>query len=67
MAWETRRNGRRYYYHSYRLNGEVVKEYFGNGVAAQMFAKLDEADAREARLNRQLRDRRCEEWPQLKR
>jgi hypothetical protein len=28
-AWETRRNGRRYFYTARRVNGRVVKEYMG--------------------------------------
>ncbi len=36
MAWETRRNGRRYYYSATRIGGRVVKAYLGSGeIAAQ--------------------------------
>lgn len=39
MAWETRRNGRRYYYRSHRTtDGRVIKEYLGRGIHAQRAA-----------------------------
>ena len=34
MAWETRPNGKRYFYMGRRVNGRVVKEYYGCGPAA---------------------------------
>jgi hypothetical protein len=49
MAWESRRNGRQYYYRSRRIGGRVVKQYFGAGIAAYKAAAEDEA-ARERRI-----------------
>jgi hypothetical protein len=34
MAWETRRNGRRYRYQSVRVDGRVTKRYLGAGQRA---------------------------------
>jgi hypothetical protein len=47
MAWEARR-GRQYYYRSRRVDGRVVKVYFGAGVAAEAAAREDQ-QARQAR------------------
>jgi hypothetical protein len=43
MAWETRRNGRRYYYRVRRENGRVVRDYFGAGPEAEALARAVEA------------------------
>lgn len=49
MAWEGRRNGKRYYYRSRRgLNGRVVKEYCGGGPRGEAAAQAD-AERRAAR------------------
>lgn len=45
MGWETRRNGRSYYYRKKRVDGRVVSEYVGSGPAA-LLAQMQ--DAREA-------------------
>jgi hypothetical protein len=37
MAWE-----RGYYYRSRKVNGRVVREYFGKGVSAECIAAIDE-------------------------
>ena len=42
MAWE-RRGKHRFYYHSRRVNGRVIKEYFGRGPMAEAAAALFEA------------------------
>jgi hypothetical protein len=47
MAWE-RRRGRRYFYRPVRRGGRVVKEYYGNGPAAEAAERLL-AEARRAR------------------
>ena len=44
MAWETRANGKQYFYLSQRINGRVVKEYFGSGFEAQIAAEIVEAN-----------------------
>jgi hypothetical protein len=38
MAWEQRSNGRRYFYRVERVDGRVVKTYFGAGPAASVAA-----------------------------
>jgi hypothetical protein len=55
MAWETRRNGRRYYYRSVRVGDRVVKEYCGNSIASEAFATLEECDRRRAETRRRCR------------
>ena len=47
MAWETRKE-RPYYYAAARVDGRVVKTYFGRGQAARLAASFDA----EARANR---------------
>lgn len=44
MAWETRRNGRCYYYRSKRVEGRVVKEYLGCAAWVEAAAWLDARD-----------------------
>lgn len=40
MAWETRPNGRKFFYHSYRKqDGSVGRKYCGSGKRAQAKAK----------------------------
>jgi len=53
MAWERRRNGRLYYYRSYRdhSTGRVHKQYLGSGLSAEEAARQD-ASKREERLRR---------------
>ena len=38
MAWETRPNGRSYYYHPRLVGSRVEKAYFGKGQAAALMA-----------------------------
>jgi hypothetical protein len=42
MAWETRKGRGRYYCRSKRVNGKVVREYFGKGWKALSVSALDE-------------------------
>jgi len=44
MAWETRRNGRCYYYRSKRVEGRVVKEYLGCAAWVESAVWLDGRD-----------------------
>jgi len=48
MAWETRNGSSSYYYKARKVNGRVVKEYFGAGKLAQAVAGLDRLDREEA-------------------
>ena len=41
MGWETRRNGKRYYYEKTRENGKVVSRYIGAGQLAPLVADLN--------------------------
>jgi hypothetical protein len=50
MGWETRRNGRRYYYKASKVNGRVVKQYLGAGEFAELLAQMDELDAERRQL-----------------
>ncbi|HEY3254354.1 MAG TPA: hypothetical protein VGJ91_10410 [Polyangiaceae bacterium] len=44
MAWETRRNGRRYYYRKERQGRRVVSTYHGSDKIASLLAELDALD-----------------------
>ena len=50
MGWETRRNGRRYYYAARRDGARVVKQYLGAGQLADAIAELNAQDARRHQL-----------------
>ena len=56
MAWEVRRNGRRYYYRSRRVHGRVVREYYGCGPVAEAIAAIDEARRAERQAERAVRE-----------
>ena len=45
MAWETRGNGRRYYYQASRVDGRVVKRYLGKGDVAALLGQMNDLAA----------------------
>ncbi len=54
MSWETRGNNR-YYYRRRKVGGQMVTEYYGNGLVADLIAREDEID-------RQRRAAAAAEW-----
>lgn len=53
MGWETRKNGKSYYYHPVRVGNRVVKQYFGAGVEAELAAELVERQKQNRQLDRE--------------
>jgi hypothetical protein len=41
MAWDTRKNNRKYYYRSKRCGNTVSRAYFGGGLMGEMAAEID--------------------------
>jgi len=61
MGWETRRGGNaRFYTRSKRVDGRVVREYLGNGVAANETAHKDEEKLARMRAIREEKSRLAE-------
>ena len=70
MSWEIR-NGHRYYYKSYKINGKVKKAYYGSGLTAVLFSALDAErkwQREQARIERKRQneiDRQVDEYSQF--
>lgn len=47
MGWETRRGGKRYFYHSRRRGDRIVRTYFGQGPVAAYAAEIIDLRRRE--------------------
>lgn len=45
MSWEKRNKHSMYFYKKRRVNGKLVREYFGHGPIAQLFAAADQRAA----------------------
>ncbi|MGI8923510.1 MAG: hypothetical protein ACR2HJ_05630 [Fimbriimonadales bacterium] len=58
MGWETRRNGRSYYYAKMRIGGKVSSIYIGTGPQAELIAEGVEAalQARKATTSERAED-----------
>ena len=57
MGWEERNRGGRYYTRSRRVEGRVIREYIGGGLAGEIAAEADRIE-RERREAEELRRRR---------
>ena len=60
MSWEYRHGKtKKYYYKSRRVNGKVIKEYYGSGIYAELIAATDSErkfQLEQARIERQRQD-----------
>lgn len=61
MAWESRNGRGRYYTRSRKLDGRVVREYFGSGEMAQLIAESDALDRQLRETARAEQSRQCDE------
>jgi hypothetical protein len=52
MAWKTIK-GRSYYYRNYRVGGQVHSEYIGAGELGRLAARLDAAEHRKQKAQRE--------------
>ncbi len=55
MAWEERRNGRRYYYRKHWRDGTCQSEYVGGGPLAEAFAIVGAIDAGQRAFDRDVK------------
>ena len=62
MAWERRAGGGLYYVRKRRVNGRVVSEYVGTGLAAALAAELDAQERIEHEARREALRATQTEW-----
>ena len=62
MAWERRAGGGLYYVRKRRVNGRVVSEYVGTGLAAVLVAELDAEERAEREARREALRATQTEW-----
>jgi hypothetical protein len=55
MSWEQRNGRGRYYTHSDRENGRIVRKYYGKGELGQLAADLDTIERQTRLLQREVR------------
>src|SRR5215211_2103646 len=65
MAWEKRERGGLYYTRSRKVNGKVVREYCGSGVAGETAALEDECERRRREEEAALWKEECEQLETL--
>lgn len=41
MSWEPRTKNKKYFFTKHRVNGKLVREYYGRGPVAELFARAD--------------------------
>ena len=65
MGWETRRNGKRYYYEKTRENGKAVSRYISAGRLAPLVAEINELDRERRQQERWEAQRARNEFAEL--
>lgn len=53
MSWDTKVNGKKYFYRNQRIDGRAVKVYVGRGPKAEVTAQRDEEERRQRQRDKQ--------------